>query len=398
MKFYHLLAAAAALLSAVSCAPAPTSAPKAEAEPAERPLSAAAVSFNDSARFIAGLKGRPGGPFAAHEQTPDWQAYAKGFEETWAQFQTTQAEPMRTFQKRTMAPLDPKGSFVFYPFSGPDVLYLTGFYPGRPTYVMVGLEPAGTLRSPADFKLEETGTEMKDWTRGVRSIFKRSFFVTSEMDKDFRGRVADGLLETICLLLARAGYTIEGIRHGNLSDEGAFTDFDAATAGLDAKGRPKKPMGVEVSFRLGATGETQKVYYFSKKLDTEFKSKPDLSNFLLKLGQPDTLIKSAQFIMHWPGMKDLRNQVLETSRTILQDDTGVPFRFLKAPDWNVKVFGQYSMPDKPFKTWYQKDLAAAFEDKATVGELGLELGYGAGRRPTSMIMARRAVLSAAATK
>ena len=98
--------------------------------------------------------------------------------------------------------------------------------------------------------------------------------------------------------------------------------------------------------------------------------------------------------MHWPGMSDLRNQILETSRTILEDDTGVPFKYLQPPTWDVKLFGEYSAPDKPFKTWYQKNLAKAFEDPAKVTPLGLQLGYGAYRRPSSLILAKRAAAAA----
>jgi hypothetical protein len=240
--------------------------------------------------------------------------------------------------------------------------------------------------------------EVKAWTSGVRSIFARSFFVTSEMDTQFRGRVADGLLEPICLLLARSGYTIEAIRHGNLTPEGTFGEVDPAAPPLkDVYGKPLRTMGVEVTFRRGPAGDPQRVYYFSKRLDHEFKTKPGFSRFLLSLGEPDTLIKSAQFILHWRGMSDLREQVLETSRLILQDDTGVPFRFLQPPQWQVKLYGKYSAPDKQFKNWYQKDLAKAFEDPARVLPLGMQIGYGAWRRPSSLILATRPYMAVTAS-
>ena len=390
IRFLRWRAACATTLAlglSIACAPAPPK-PVAAAKP-DRTLSPAAIAINDTARFIAGLKGRPGSPLEALEATPEWQGYSKNFEETWAAFEKTQGEPMRTFEQKELAPIKAKGAFVFYPFSGPDVLYMTGFFPGRSTYVMVGLEPAGTLPAPDTFKAAEMANEVKAWASGVKSIFKRSFFVTSEMDAQFRGRVADGLVEPLCLLLARSGFTIEGIRHGNLTEEGAFTAVDPAN--------PGKPMGAEISFRKGAEGDTQKIYYFSKKLDQEFQTKPGFANFLARLGQPDTLIKSAQFIMHWPGMGALRSYMLDNSRTILEDDTGVPFKYLKPPQWEVRLFGKYSAPDKPFKTWYQKDLAKAFEDPARVTPLGMQIGYGAWRRPSSLILATRPSVAVAQT-
>ena len=64
-------------------------------------------------------------------------------------------------------------------------------------------------------------------------------------------------------------------------------------------------------------------------------------------------------------------------------------------DGEYKLYGEYSAPDKPFKTWYQKNLVKAFEDPTKVTPLGLQLGYGAGRRPSSLILARRVATAAA---
>ena len=48
---------------------------------------------------------------------------------------------MREFQTKELSGTAVERSVVFYPFSGPDALILTVFFPKNPTYVMVGLEP-----------------------------------------------------------------------------------------------------------------------------------------------------------------------------------------------------------------------------------------------------------------
>ena len=85
----------------------------------------------------------------------------------------------------------------------------------------------------------------------------------------------------------------------------------------------------------------------------------------------------------------MRKYVIENSNLILQDDTGVPFHYLQPPQWQVSLYGEYSRPDRPFRKLYQADLAEAFQDPSRVRELGFSLGYGSGRRPSSMILARR---------
>lgn len=85
----------------------------------------------------------------------------------------------------------------------------------------------------------------------------------------------------------------------------------------------------------------------------------------------------------------IRDFILQNSSLILQDDTGVTFRQLQALKWDVQLFGEYSHPDRPFQREYQPDLAKAFHVKTNVRQLGFSLGYGAGRRPSSLMLARR---------
>ena len=85
----------------------------------------------------------------------------------------------------------------------------------------------------------------------------------------------------------------------------------------------------------------------------------------------------------------MRHYILAKSNLILQDDTGVPYSYFQNAAWQVQLYGEYSAPIKPFKRLYQKDLAQAFKDGSKVRPLGFSLGYGAGRRPSSLILAVR---------
>jgi len=145
---------------------------------------------------------------------------------------------------------------------------------------------------------------------------------------------------------------------------------------------------VEIRFH-GASGGTRRLYYFATDLAARFERDPAFLRFLQHQGRPDTLVKSASFLLHWRMCEGLRAYILENSNMILEDDTGIPFRFFRPEQWQVDLFGAYSAPDKPFRKEYQPDLAAAFEEGTRVRELGFSLGYGYGRRPSSMILARR---------
>jgi hypothetical protein len=185
------------------------------------------------------------------------------------------------------------------------------------------------------------------------------------------------------LLLARTGYVIEQVRCGRIDDSGEFVPVGPG------KAVTRRHEGVEVSFRSLSEAKSRKLFYFSINLGPEFDRNPRFVRFLGRRGTPDTLIKSASFLLHWKMCAGLRKYILENSNLILEDDTGVPFRYFRSSDWQVQLYGEYSPPDRPFRRQYQNDLAEAFQDRARVRSLGFSLGYGYGRRPSSMILARR---------
>ena len=139
---------------------------------------------------------------------------------------------------------------------------------------------------------------MSGWKQALNSIFNRSFFVTSEMDRQFHGRVANGLFPMILLLLARSGYAIEGADYGHLDGDGKFIQ-EPANSGV-------RHMGVEIRFHLKNENLSRKLFYFSTKLGPEFRQDPTFEKFLVSKGKPETLVKSASFLLHWQMCSALR--------------------------------------------------------------------------------------------
>jgi len=339
----------------------------------------------DAARFLAGLRGRPDGCFASLERTPTWQAYAGQLDRAWSELEQHQIQPVREFQKRELSAIPSNTSFLFYPFSGPDVLYPRLFFPNCRLVVMVGLEPVGSLHVLYSYREANIESALRGWSQSLSSLFRRRFFVTGEMNREFRGRVADGLLPMILLLLVRSGHRIDRMVYGQLSPSGKFV-----AEGDPAPGAEKLPdAGVEIEFHQESEATTRTLYYFSTDLAKGFGQDPRFARFLRRLGPSDTLIKSASFLPHWSMCDAVRDFILQNSNLILQDDTGVTFRQLKALNWDVQLFGQYSHPDRPFQREYQPDLAKAFHVKANVHQLDFSLGYGAGRRQSSLMLAQR---------
>ena len=175
---------------------------------------------DDIGRFLAGLPGRAGSPFAQFESDDAWIKHRKVLDDAWAKMEKDRLPAMRKFEREELGGAPAGESKVFYPFSGPDALTVTVFFPRSPVYVMVGLEPAGTLPAPQALEKKNIDQYLVETRASLASELDRSFFITRQMDREFRGQITDGLCLPILELLVRSGHQIQGFRYVRLDDQG----------------------------------------------------------------------------------------------------------------------------------------------------------------------------------
>lgn len=341
-------------------------------------------TFNDAARFLAGMPSAPGSPYTDLEKTPAWEKYAAEMSEAWKRADQKRMQPVREFQARELGGAAAKSNFVFYPFSGPDVVYMQGFYPNGSVYVLAGLERPGTVLKPEEYEPAELEAQLDGIRRGSASLFERSFFVTGEMSRQLRGQLVDGVLPVILMLLARTGNTIEDVRNVAIDNDGKLLEL--------AKSQPKpgeQPDGLEVLYHKEGEQKRRKLYYFRLDLGPGLDKNPAFLKFIEPFGKPETLLKSASFLLHWNSFHTLRDFIVDNSIQIVQDDTGIRYEIFRKKNWKVRLYGSYGRPDRPFQSQYQTDLRDAFEEPDRVKPLGFSMGYGTGRRPSHLIVAER---------
>jgi len=304
--------------------------------------------------------------------------------EAWKAAERRRILPVREFQAREMGGAAAKSNFVFYPFSGPDVVYMQGFYPNGSVYVLAGLERPGSILKPAEYEAAELEATLDGIRRGSASLLARSFFITGEMRRQLRGHLVDGVLPVILMLLARTGNTIENVRNVGIDNTGKLVEL------ARAQEKPgEQPDGLEVTCHKDGERKRRKLYYFRLDLGPGLDWNPSFLTFLEPFGKSETLIKSASFLLHSKTFVRLRDYILGNSVRIVQDDTGVRFEVFVKRGWKVRLFGSYSRPDRPFQSLYQTELHDAFEEPGRVKPLGFSMGYGTGRRPSHLVIAER---------
>src|SRR6266849_4846713 len=133
---------------------------------------------DDTARFLAGMPGKPGSPFGDLESTDAWKENRRLLDQAWSGAETSLIAGLGDFQKQELAAAPILTAPVFYPFGGPDALTPLLCFPRSPKYVMVALEPPGTLPSLKQIEKKNLGEYLPVLRNTMASVLGRSFFVT----------------------------------------------------------------------------------------------------------------------------------------------------------------------------------------------------------------------------
>ncbi|MEZ5352824.1 MAG: hypothetical protein R2762_09330 [Bryobacteraceae bacterium] len=369
------------LILLAACSRGPTAAREAQEQP--DPTLRSDRVFDDTARFLAGLAGRDGSLFSAAETDPAWQAHRAAMDELWSKTSRFRLPGYERFQQAELADSPFAGGALFYPFGGPDALTASLLFPRKDRYVLLGLEPPGSM--PRE-ELLAPG-ERDRWLAGIRfalrSVVRSSFFITSQMRRDLRGRAADGVLPLMLVELVRTGHRISGVGDIEIDATGKAVPRVGAGSGSNA--------GVMVEFTREGESRRRRITYVSADLSSpNFDGNMGLRSHLQSLGVVTTFLKAASYLPHRNGFSGIRQHILAQSDAIVQDDTGIPYRFLAEGSWQVRLYGGYDRPIPSFRSMAQPDLREAYS-RVDAKPLGFHIGYGSGRKPSNLLVATRRV-------
>lgn len=350
-------------------------------------LNAPGHDADDAARFLAGLPGRQGSPYQTLEAEEGWIKYSKNMNELWGLYEKRRKPGIQKFQKSELVGVPVDGSTIWYPFSGADALTMLSYFPGHETYVMAALEPPGRVPKPEDFPAAELGAQLSGIGSTLESLLGKSFFVTREMDRQLRGQVTDGVTEPILILLARMNYHILSHTYLQVDETGKLIP-----RGTDTK-RAAFGRNRGIALEIQREGEPAAIlYYISLNLDNaHMKDNPGFSAYIASLGKTNTMLKATSYMLHSNSFSIVRDMILERSALIVQDDSGIPWRFLQSDQWQVQLYGDYIKPfGKDFAFRKQDDLREAYEARRkNVKPIEFRMGYGAGRVTSNLQVARR---------
>ncbi len=345
--------------------------------PATLAWSAERATPNDTARFLAGLPPSSQSPLAALAKDPAWQRHANYFNTMFARVERDRLSKIPAFSE---AQLNAPQPTMFYMFGGPDALHAITFFPSASTYVLSGLEPIGDIPQLSGAPRGAVQRSLRNIEASLGTLMNFSFFKTKDMRRQLQAGPVQGALPIISVFLARSGKTIEETSLVTLDREGN----EAAADQPRIKGATQ---GVKIAF-TNADGQHQTLYYFSTNLDNDGVKSSGFLAFCTKLGAGDALLKSASYLMHSNNFSMVRSFILDNSKTILQDDSGIPVSFFDRNKWRLQAFGHYVGPIRIFAHRYQPQLAQLFRNGRPV-HLDFGIGYRWHNNESNLLLAQR---------
>jgi hypothetical protein len=281
---------------------------------------------------------------------------------------------------------NPHARTLIYPFSGPDFLNAHALFPDHPRYIFFSLERPGALPDLAALGPAQFGQLLADVRSAFRDIFERNYFITDSMTRQLTTPWVQGSVPIMAAMTALVNLRIVHIEPVDL-----YPELTRAYEAPEAR-RPRKPLGgVRIDFRGATAGPVHQLYYFSlDATDVALAFYPDFMEWVGRHRPASGLLKSASYLLHDNQFEKTRTMLLATADVIVQDDTGIPYRFFPQPPWGIRLYGRYHPPIRTLRYGFQADLQAAYKARARdIAELPFPFGYHWKGQQSGLLVATR---------
>ncbi len=336
----------------------------------------------------------PGDPNYRYTLSSTYAEFKSTMDDVWTRVDRKK-ETMQKWAKSELSDVHESNGTLFYPFSGADLLHADLFFPQFDTLLFFALEPAGSIPELSTLYADENlDAYLKGLHKSLQDILNLSFFRTKVMQVQFKENV-DGTLPLFLHFISRTGHELLSIEPVTLAVGGKVIPRVNDTMNY--------PVGYRFSIRNMVNEKQRVIYYFACNFqDTSFALSdsdplmPGLANdstiipFLVSQHIKATYLKSASYLLHRRSFSIMRQFILDYSSHIIQDDSGIPFKYFDESLWSVTLFGSYSAPIPLFAERFEEDLHAAYrEGSLAVRNLPFGIGYNSMVGTSNMLYARK---------
>ncbi|MBS3915935.1 MAG: hypothetical protein KG003_15670 [Bacteroidetes bacterium] len=322
--------------------------------------------FNDIARYIAALDLEKGSVVGSSDTSKYFSEHRTEFNQRWKELDEKRLSKMRDFAKNELSKKINPDLNLFYPFSGADFIHANQFFPNAKKSLYIANETVGEVPDLQAMSEKQRKEYLQQVEVALQDIFKRSYFITKRMMNDIPA--VKGVIPIYMVFLARTNNEVLNVELIDLVSGGKV---------ISRKGKATGAEGVRFTYcPAGNKSDIRTLEYFNcDASNTGMAKKPQVIQYVKAFGKSNVFFKAASYLMHWPFFSDFRDATLNIADGVVEDDTGIPFKYLK-DKYTYTLYGTYTKPVKDFgKGGYQQDLADAYKEGTHVKPLPFSLGY-----------------------
>lgn len=330
-----------------------------------------------TAQTLAGINNSGDPKFSPILKRESFKKHSNKMASLWKINEKQRISKLNVWADKYLKDVDVENGVVLYPFGGPDCLYPTLLFPSAQSYFLIGLEPVGSVPDLINVSEKEFNESLSSMHDALKPLLQISFFRTIDMEVELK---EPGVTPLIMTMLAGNGYEIIDVKPLLLKEDGEFAPSEWGE---------KVTKVVEIDFAKAQSQKLQKLFYISQDISNGgIQKKGGFINFLKKLAPKATFLKAATYLLHKNYFSVLRNYILDKSPVILQDDSGIPYKFFKQDGWDLKLFGTYQGPIKMFNDHYEADLFEAYKN-SRVEPLPVGIGYQHRANSSNLLFAKK---------
>ena len=336
--------------------------------------------FNQVSMFLAGRKSEE---FKILQKKDYYINYKDKLDESWKGSTAKNLTNIKKWIQSNKLSINNDTIPLLYPFSGPDFVYGNAFFPQAKTQILIGLENPGKLPNIAKMDDHQLSLYLYNLYHSLRYINQAGYFTTSQMINDFSDSSLNGIIHLLCFYISKTNHhigKISAVQIDHFGTEKEKKNFEVEDDLVN---------GIKIDYFSNEYQTFKTLYYFPVDVsDANLKDQLGFLMFINKFGVKNTFIKSASYLLHGKEFSVFRDLILQQSKLILQDDTGIPYEVLSKSGFSVQLFGDYTQTIKTFEKYYQPDLKEAiYKQKHT--PLPFKLGYNSWKNEMVLMFAEK---------
>ena len=353
----------------------------------EEVVSAEKVAYDTlltaSSQLIAGLS-PDHSAFTSVITSDYYKIYSSFTSDAWKVSDSTMLSPINKWCRENNV-IDERDSLqCFYPLSGPDFLFGNAFWPNAQKYIMLGLEPKGSLPDFTTFKEDEWKKYFENMRGSMKYLNTRGYFVTAHMSSDFTKHRLNGMVHMMLYMMARTNHKIIEVYYVKINADGT----PEKTA--DIKSLPDGTItAIAIDFTDNDQSLKRTAYYFQiDAADENMAAHPEFEKFIRTDKNRVAYMKSASCVLMNGNFNIMRQLVLSCDQ-IVQDDTGVPYHYFDASAFDISLYGTYTSTIRDLSYCLQRDLVKALKESSYNKELPFRISYNGNYGEGMLLVAKK---------